>query len=65
MRDCPTEPSQLTLPEIRDVLIDAGFSKVVVYWEGTDEDGEGDGVWAIDDRGEACNGWVAYIAAVK
>jgi len=54
-----------TLPEIRDVLIDAGFSKVVVYWEGTDEDGEGNGVWAIDDRGEACNGWVAYIAAIK
>ena len=54
-----------TLPEIRDVLIDAGFSKVVVYWEEAGEGGEGNGVWAIDDRGEACNGWVAYIAAVK
>ena len=54
-----------TLPEIRDVLIDAGFSKVVVYWEGSDEDGGGNGVWAIDGRGEACNGWVAYIVAIK
>ncbi|MBC8309811.1 MAG: class I SAM-dependent methyltransferase [Planctomycetes bacterium] len=54
-----------TLPEIRDVLLESGFSSVNVYWEGTDEDGEGDGVWSIDTRGEACAGWVAYIAAVK
>jgi hypothetical protein len=54
-----------SLPEIRDVLLEAGFSDVVIYWEGTDEDGEGDGVWSIDERGEACAGWVAYIAAIK
>lgn len=54
-----------TLPEIQDILLESGFSRVVVYWEGTDEDGEGNGEWAIDRRGEACAGWVAYIAAVK
>lgn len=54
-----------TLPEIRDVLIDAGFSRVEVYWEGSDEEGGGNGVWSVDERGEACNGWVAYIAAIK
>ncbi len=54
-----------TLPEIQDVLHEVGFSKVVVYWEGTDENEEGDGVWKIDTRGEACAGWVAYLAAVK
>jgi hypothetical protein len=53
------------LPEIRDVLLEAGFSRVVVYWEGADEDGAGNGVWSIDTRGEACAGWVAYIAAIK
>ncbi len=52
-----------TLPEIKDVLLEAGFSAVDVYWEGTDGDGDGDGVWRIDDKGEACAGWVAYIAA--
>ena len=36
-----------------------------VYWEGSDEDGGGNGEWAIDTRGEACAGWVAYIAAIK
>ena len=54
-----------TLPEIKDVLTEAGFSRVVVYWEGTDEDGDGNGEWSIDERGEACAGWVAYIAAIK
>ena len=54
-----------TLPEIKDVLIEAGFSRVVVYWEGSDEDGDGNGEWVIDDRGEACAGWVAYVAAIK
>jgi len=54
-----------TLPEIQDILKEAGFDRVVVYWEGTDEDGGGNGEWAIDSRGEACAGWVAYIAALK
>jgi SAM-dependent methyltransferase len=54
-----------TLPEIQDILLEAGFNRAVVYWEGSDEDGGGNGVWAIDDRGEACAGWVAYIAALK
>ena len=54
-----------TLPEIKDILTDAGFTAVKVFWEGTDDEGGGNGVWSIDDRGEACNGWVAYIAAVK
>ena len=54
-----------TLPELQDALMEAGFSQVVVYWEGTDEDGGGNGQWKIDTRGEACAGWVAYIAALK
>jgi SAM-dependent methyltransferase len=54
-----------TLPEIQDVLIEAGFSEVKVYWEGTNEDGEGDGAWTMNTRGEACAGWVAYLVAIK
>ncbi len=54
-----------TIPEINDILQEAGFSRVEVYWEGTDEDGGGNGEWKIDTRGEPCAGWVAYIVAVK
>jgi len=54
-----------TLPEIQELLADAGFSKSTVYWEGTDEDGEGDGVFEPEARGEADAGWIAYIVAEK
>mgnify|MGYP006300259355 CR=1 FL=1 len=54
-----------TLPEIQEVLQDAGFSRITVYWEGTDEDGEGDGNWEPATEGEACEGWVAYLVAEK
>ena len=55
-----------TLPEIRELLLEAGFTDTVVYWEGTEEDtGEGDGEWAASNRGEACEGWVAYIVGIR
>ena len=55
-----------TLPELRELLLEAGFREVTVYWEGTDEEtGEGDGEWKATTVGEACPGWVAYLAAEK
>jgi len=55
-----------TLPEIREILEEAGFRKSVVYWEGTDEETEeGNGEWEVSESGEACPGWIAYIVAVK
>ena len=55
-----------TLPELQEVLLEAGFKHVGVYWEGTDKKtGEGDGVWKISTRGEACQGWIAYLVAEK
>jgi hypothetical protein len=54
-----------TAPEIRDLLLDAGFSNVTIYWEGEDEDGEGNGVFTPDDQGEADLAWIAYIVAEK
>ncbi|HNP34898.1 MAG TPA: class I SAM-dependent methyltransferase [Woeseiaceae bacterium] len=54
-----------TAPELRDLLLEAGFSKVTVYWEGEDEDGEGNGEFAPDAKGEADLAWIAYIVAEK
>lgn len=53
-----------TLPEITEMLGEAGFD-AQVYWEGTDEDGDGDGVFELTTKGEADAGWIAYIVAVK
>ncbi len=53
-----------TLPEIRELLDEAGFSQVDVYWEGTDEEtGEGDGIFEPAEVGDPDPGWVCYIVA--
>jgi len=54
-----------TLPEILELLDESGFSKSTVYWEGTDEDGEGDGIFTPEEKGEADAGWIAYLVAEK
>ncbi|MDX1569356.1 MAG: class I SAM-dependent methyltransferase [Xanthomonadales bacterium] len=52
------------LPEIRELLLEAGFSRVRVYWEGTDEEtGEGDGEFTETMVGTADAGWICYIVA--
>jgi len=52
-----------TLPELRELLAEAGFSRVTVYWEGTDEDGDGDGEFTPEEKGEAEAGWICYLTA--
>jgi len=54
-----------TLPELRELLAEAGFARSVVYWQGEDEDGEPNGEFTIVERGEADPAWIAYVAAVK
>ncbi len=54
-----------TAPELKDLLLEAGFSKVTVYWEGEDEDGEGNGEFDPSPTGTPDLAWVAYIVAEK
>lgn len=55
-----------TMPEVRELLLEAGFNRTDVYWEGTDEDtGEGNGEYRRRHHAEADPSWVAYIVAVK
>lgn len=53
-----------TMPEIRELLAEAGFAKVDVYWEQIDDDtNEGNGEFELVTEAENCPGWVAMIAA--
>ncbi len=53
-----------SIPELRDILEDAGFKKTHVYWEGTEEDSEeGNGIFTRTEVGEECEAWVAYIVS--
>lgn len=54
-----------TLPEIREVLEEAGFRKTTVYWEDADEDGEGTGVFRPRENVQNEASWVAYIVAER
>ena len=55
-----------SLPEVKDVLFDAGFKRVDTYWEGTDEKtDEGNGVFRRSERGENCPAWVTYLVASR
>ncbi|MCB1873447.1 MAG: class I SAM-dependent methyltransferase [Gammaproteobacteria bacterium] len=54
-----------TLPEIRELLAEAGFRNITVYWQGWDENGEADGDFKPVSEGEADAGWICYISAEK
>lgn len=54
-----------SLPEIRELLDEAGFERVICYWQGWDEDGNPDGVFKPVAEGEPDAGWIAYLTAEK
>lgn len=60
-----------SLPEIRELLTEAGFSKVTIYWEGDELDkkgeptGEGNGEFLPAEVGTADPAYISYITAQK
>jgi hypothetical protein len=48
-------------PELREIMIEAGFAKTSVYLEGTTKQGTGNGVFKKSAIGEECQSWIAYI----
>lgn len=54
-----------SLTEVRDLLDEAGFSETRVYWEGTDKDGDGNGVFRPVTRGDDAISWISYLAAFR
>jgi hypothetical protein len=54
-----------SLPEIRELLDEAGFKRVMCYWQGWDQDGNPDGIFTPVEEGEPDAGWIAYLTAEK
>ena len=54
-----------TLPELRELLAEAGFGRVICYWQGWDENGEADGIFEPAERADADAGWICYISAER
>lgn len=54
-----------TIQEVRELLVEAGFSATEAYWEGTTAEGEGNGVYTKRDLAENEDSWLAYVVGVR
>jgi hypothetical protein len=54
-----------TIPEVRELLDEAGFSEHHVYWETEDKNGDPSGKYKRDARGRPDPAWLAYVVALK
>ena len=55
-----------TIPEVREVMIEAGFDRADVYWEEEDpETHEGTGTYTLQTSGDCDPAWNAYIVGAK
>jgi len=54
-----------SIPELRDVLVDAGFSETLVYWEDEDSDGQPNGDFIRSELGDNAHAWGAYVVGLK
>lgn len=55
-----------TIPEIRELMLEAGFVRTYVYWEGTDrKTGEGNDVYSLRESAPDDPAWIAYVVGVR
>lgn len=52
-----------SLPELRELLAEAGFRRTAVLWEGADENGDGNGEFEEVTEGSADETWIAYLVS--
>jgi len=53
-----------TIPEVRELLVEAGFRHVDIYWEGIDRrSGYGNSVFRKSTRATNSQGWIAFFVA--
>ncbi len=53
-----------SLPELRELLEEAGFSKVMVYWDHAKKDGD-DEIFRPTLHAQTQYGWIVYIVALR
>jgi hypothetical protein len=55
-----------TIPELRDILAEAGFSRADAYWERTDrKTNEGNGIYYKATQARDDPAWVSYLVALR
>ncbi|MDD9890819.1 MAG: class I SAM-dependent methyltransferase [Gammaproteobacteria bacterium] len=54
-----------TIPEVREMLLEAGFRDTVVYWEEDDDDDDADAVWSRVEEAPNDYSWLCYVVGIK
>ena len=55
-----------TMPELRELMAEAGFIDVHVLWEGTQAaTRSGNGVFRRKEKGDADSAWIVYVVGRK
>jgi hypothetical protein len=54
-----------TIQEVRELLEEAGFSSSQAFWEGTDDDNEGNGEYTPEEKVANEDAWIAYVVGYK
>ncbi|MCF7818795.1 MAG: class I SAM-dependent methyltransferase [Kiritimatiellales bacterium] len=54
-----------TLPELQEILLEAGFTKTEVYLHDFNDEGESDEIFRRRKTYENTLGWVAYVVGIK
>ncbi len=54
-----------SVPEVRELMLEAGFARADVYWEGPGKDGLGDGIFKKRESVANDDVWIAYVVGVK
>ena len=54
-----------SIPELKELMLEAGFSDVCVYWEGSDRHGNGTDVYERTEKGDNAYSWIAFVVGIK
>lgn len=54
-----------TIPEVRELMLEAGYDQSLVFWEKEDREGEGTGQYRIQEEAPNDPSWICYIVGVK
>ncbi|TPW14976.1 MAG: hypothetical protein FD129_982, partial [bacterium] len=54
-----------SLPELKEVMLEAGFRKVETHLHGWDKTGGSDGVFRVRTRSDNAESWLAYVVGIR
>jgi hypothetical protein len=54
-----------TIPELREIMEEAGFRETGVYWEEPGPDGQGNGEYVRSEAGDNAHSWIAFVVGIR